>query len=175
MKGPALSRQIEAAIRVYVRGYRAAGTGDITIQVPFASANEIAAAETGQAVHYALVRAGVPRSHIRVAPYHFGDRARTSSLRLSYLRVKAVTPTCGLWPETQPTNYRNADYDNFGCATQQNLAAMVANPADLVQPQPMTPPDGARRAAVVKTYSDIGNTGWAPAPLQALPSNGIGG
>ena len=153
MNGPALSREIEGAIRNYVGGYRSDGTGAITIQVPTASANQVAATSTGHAVHYALVRAGVPHGHIVVAPYYAGNHARAASLRLSYLRVKAVTPKCGLWPEDGPNTLRNENYHNFGCAYQQNLAAMVANPADLVAPQPMGPANGARRAKVITDYS----------------------
>jgi pilus assembly protein CpaD len=153
MNGPALSPQIETAVRNYVAGYQVDGTGAVTIQVPTASANQVAATSTGQAVHYALVRAGVPHGQIVVAPYYFGNHARTASLRLSYLRVKAVTPKCGLWPEQSPNTYRNANYHNFGCAYQQNLAAMVANPADLLAPQPMSPSNGARRAKVITDYS----------------------
>ena len=32
-------------------------------------------------------------------------------------------------------HFENQQYYNFGCATQRNLAAMVAEPADLVQPR----------------------------------------
>ena len=45
-------------------------------------------------------------------------------------------------PRAQPGNL---DYPNFGCATQQNLAAMVANPADLLGPRSQTPRIGDRR------------------------------
>jgi pilus assembly protein CpaD len=65
MKGPALSPEIETALYDYVTDYQANGTGGITIQPPTGSANEMAAAETGRAVHYALVSAGVPRSITR--------------------------------------------------------------------------------------------------------------
>src|SRR5688500_14521973 len=44
MNGPALSPEIETALRDYVRQYQEDGTGGITIQVPTASANEVAAA-----------------------------------------------------------------------------------------------------------------------------------
>jgi pilus assembly protein CpaD len=152
MNGPALSPEIETALRDYVREYRSDGTGSITIQVPTRSANEVAVASTGHAVHYALVRAGVPRGNIQVAPYEVGDHSKVASLRLSYLRVKAVTPTCGIWPETEPNQFDNGQYHNFGCAAQQNLAAMVANPADFVRPQPMTPADGNRRADIISKY-----------------------
>ena len=41
---------------------------------------------------------------------------------------------------------------NFGCATQRNLAAMVDNPADLVQPRGETPGLEMRRTAVGAAY-----------------------
>jgi pilus assembly protein CpaD len=154
MNGPALSPAIEAALRDYVVEYRVHGTGSMTIQVPTASANEIAAASTGRAVHYALVRAGVPHGRIQVAPYHVGDHSQVASVRVSYLRVKAVAPRCGVWPEKVPSRFDNAQLHNFGCATQQNLAAMVANPADLVRPQPTTPASGTRRANVINDYGE---------------------
>ncbi len=156
MNGPALSPAIERAIGHYVAGYAEHGTGGITIQVPTASANSVAASQTGQAVHYALVRAGVPRANIRVAPYFVGDHAKVAALRVTYLRVKAVAPKCGVWPEPLPNDFRNSQYHNFGCAAQQNLAAMVANPADVVRPRAMDPSNGARRSDVVKKFAEKG-------------------
>jgi pilus assembly protein CpaD len=169
--GPALSHQIEAAIRDYVGEYRSDGTGSITIQVPTGSANEVAAADTGRAIHYALVRAGVPRNHIQVAPYDVDDHSQLAPLRLSYLRVKAVVPRCGVWPDGGTANNRNSDYYNFGCSAQHNLAAMVDNPADFVRPQPMTPADGSRRADVISKY----RTGADPKSNILLIQSGIGG
>ena len=46
----------------------------------------------------------------------------------------------------------NREYWNFGCATQRNLAAMVANPADLVQPRGSTPAYQGRRTVVLDKY-----------------------
>jgi pilus assembly protein CpaD len=91
-----------------------------------------------------------------------------AKLRVSYLKVKAVTPTCGIQPETFPNSADNRQLHNLGCAGQQNLAAMVANPADLVAPRPMTPANGARRADVIKKYETLGNIGWVPEPATGL-------
>jgi pilus assembly protein CpaD len=168
MRGPALSPQIEAALRDYMSEYRRDGTGSITIQVPTGAANSVAAASTGQAVHYALVRAGVPRGQIEVAPYEVGDHSKTATLRISYLKVKAVVPTCGIWPEGQPSYVENVQYKNFGCAQQQNLAAMVANPADLLRPRTMTPAHSGRRANTMLIYIETGNVGWDPDPPTGL-------
>lgn len=40
----------------------------------------------------------------------------------------------------------------FGCANRANLAAMVANPADLEEGHPLSPASGAREAAAVDAY-----------------------
>ena len=157
MNGPALSPEIEAALRDYVREYRQHGTGSIAIQVPTGSANELAAGATGRAIHYALVRAGVSNSRIDIAPYYVGDHSKSAPLRVSYLRVKAVTPTCGVWPDGSAATPRNLPHHNFGCAAQQNLAAMVANPADLVRPRALDPASGKRRAMVINVYSEGGD------------------
>ena len=176
MNGPAISPQIELAIADYVREYQADGTGDVTIQVPTASANEIAAASTGRAVHYALVRSGVPHNRVKVVPYYVGDHSKIAPMRVSYLSVKAVTPACGIWPDGSTATHGNAQYHNFGCAAQQNLAAMVANPADLLRPQPMSPANGARRANVIRIYAETGNTGWEPTPeTRLLGAGSLGG
>jgi pilus assembly protein CpaD len=171
MHGPAISPEVERAVRNYVSEYRRDGTGGITIQVPTGSANDIAAARTGHALHYALVRAGVPRSNIAVAPYEVGNHAELAPLRLSYLRVKAVVPRCGIWPGNTEFDYRNSDYSNFGCAAQQNMAAMVANPADFLQPEPMSPADGRRRADVITKWRQ----GNDPQSNIILIESGIGG
>lgn len=158
MKGPALSPEIETALYDFVIDYQTSGTGGITIQPPTGSGNEMAAAETGRAVHYALVNAGVPRSSITVAPYFAGDYGKPAPLQISFLKVKATTPTCGIWPEVHPATGSNAQPHNFGCAAQQNLAAMVANPADLIRPRELAPANGARRAKVITDYSQGADT-----------------
>jgi len=69
-----------------------------------------------------------------------------------------VAWTCGLWPEDigpsikNKSYFENKQYYNFGCATQRNLAAMVDNPADLVQPRGESPSYSARRSTVIDKY-----------------------
>lgn len=158
MKAGELSPQIARAIHGFVADYRRNGTGALTIQVPSASANETAAASAAQAARRIVLRAGVPPSHLRVSPYHFGDLGEVAPLRLSFLKIKAVAPQCGLWPEDTTADPENRNYFNFGCANQANTAAMIADPGDLVAPRPMDPPSGARRAKVITDYSQGNDT-----------------
>ena len=49
-------------------------------------------------------------------------------------------------------HFENVQYYNFGCATQRNLASMVDNPSDLVQPRAETPPYTMRRTEGFEKY-----------------------
>jgi pilus assembly protein CpaD len=48
--------------------------------------------------------------------------------------------------------FENQPMYNLGCSSQRNLAAMVDNPADLVQPRAETPAYTMRRTTVVEKY-----------------------
>ena len=90
--------------------------------------------------------------------YQPEDPGTFPTIKLSYPKISATAGPCGLWPEDlgpnlQDTGYNeNRPYHNFGCATQRNLAAMVDNPADLVQPRPETPAYTMRRNAAFEKY-----------------------
>ena len=68
-----------------------------------------------------------------------------ATIRLNYPKISAVAGPCGLWPEDlgpsikNKSYFENKPYYNFGCAYQRNMAAMVDNPSDLVQPRSETP------------------------------------
>ena len=51
----------------------------------------------------------------------------------------------------------NQNYSNFGCATQKNLAAIVANPADLLGPRGITEIDSTRRTTVIQDWQENGS------------------
>jgi len=55
------------------------------------------------------------------------------SARIVITRAKARVPRCPDWRVKNDANLRNATGSNYGCATNGNLAAMVANPDHLIQ------------------------------------------
>ncbi|WFL78047.1 CpaD family pilus assembly protein [Altererythrobacter arenosus] len=55
--------------------------------------------------------------------------------RIVLTRSKATVPNCPNWSAKSDMNYRNATSPGYGCATNGNLAAMVANPEDLIEGQ----------------------------------------
>jgi pilus assembly protein CpaD len=134
------------------------GTGAINADVPTGTANARAAADTFREVRATLIAAGIPARGIIVRNYHPDDPRQLATIRLNYAKIAAVAGPCGVWPEdlgpsvNNPSYFENKPYYNFGCAYQRNLAAMVANPADLVQPQPETSTYTARRAYAIDKY-----------------------
>ena len=54
-------------------------------------------------------------------------------VRVIVSRSSASVPGCPDWSAKGDFNPRNATSSNYGCATNANLAAMVANPEDLIR------------------------------------------
>lgn len=53
--------------------------------------------------------------------------------RVVITRSTASVPGCPDWSAKSDMNYSNGTSPNFGCAVNSNLAAMVANPQDLLE------------------------------------------
>ena len=55
--------------------------------------------------------------------------------RVVITRSTAYVPNCPNWEGRADGNFRNETSKNYGCAINSNLAAMVANPEDLLEGQ----------------------------------------
>lgn len=76
--------------------------------------------------HGILVSEGAPVTTGYIQP---GDA------RVVITRSAAHVPGCPDWSETSDMNYNNATRAGYGCAINSNLAAMIANPEDLIRGQ----------------------------------------
>jgi pilus assembly protein CpaD len=134
------------------------GTGAIVADVPVDTLNAGAAASSFQEIKGLLAASGVPPHAVTMRHYHPDDPRTLPTIRLSYPRIAAVAGPCGLWPEDlgpsikDPGYFENKSYYNFGCAYQRNMAAMIDNPSDLVQPRPETPAYTVRRTEGFEKY-----------------------
>ena len=54
------------------------------------------------------------------------------SVRVVVSRARAEVPDCPNWSVPAQPNYNNRTMSNHGCAVNSNIAAMVANPEDLI-------------------------------------------
>ena len=82
------------------------------------------------------------------------------AVRVIVSRARAAMPTCPNWSGISQPNYGNRTMPNFGCAVNGNLAAMVADPQDLVHGRSDLPgSDGFAGAKAIAMYRDWPLTG----------------
>ena len=70
-----------------------------------------------------MVSAGAPVTAGAIVP---------GSVRVVVSRRRAQVPYCPNWSLPSQPNYDNRTFSNFGCGVNSNIAAMVANPEDLI-------------------------------------------
>lgn len=150
-----LTANQRAEVAAFANAWRRESTGRLAIDVPAGGRGDIAARQATREITGVLAAMGVP--HSAIDRRQSADAGPTGSrpVRLAYLRVRPVTGPCGVWLDNIGPGTHSLENDpfwNHGCATQSNLAAMVANPEDLVQPRAETQPDAGRRQAAMEKW-----------------------
>jgi pilus assembly protein CpaD len=126
----------------------------VTITVPNGSGNEAAAADAAHDFRHFIRSHGIPDSRIMMASYQAPSVDVSAPVRVSYIAMRAQTNKCGRWPDDMLNDGQNKHYADFGCSYQNNLAAQVANPADLLGPRRQTEVDPEERDNVIDRYQN---------------------
>jgi len=151
-----LTKGARDVIRGFASGYIDSATGTVQILLPSGSVNAGAASLLRREIRGLLVGAGIPATRLIEVSYQADSNGDAAPIRLTYTAITAKTEPCGNWPKDLVANtVQNKNYENFGCASQSNLAAQIANPMDLIGPRQMSPIDAVRRGQVIKDYRGI--------------------
>ena len=90
-------------------------------------------------------------------------------------RLTAVGPGCAPYDDRLVDQYANDPLPQLGCSTANNLAAMIANPADLVRgelpPRPAGHPDAEVESAATTRY-ELGRTYPPASPTTSSGESG---
>ena len=86
------------------------------------------------------------RPSVRVAALPTGE------LRLTIESYAASAPACPDWSKPPGSDLANTLPSDFGCATDANLAAMVADPRDLIEGRKLSPASGDPAIAGLQRY-----------------------
>jgi pilus assembly protein CpaD len=149
---PSLGERQEDAVARFAQAAQTSGARHIQVQRPRAAATADAVAGR---VTQILVMSGIEPEAIVQREYGGGNRA---PVIVTFQRKIAVTPECGDWSEDIAVTGKNEPPPDFGCATQNNIAAVVANPEDFEVPRTATAPDAMRRNQVFVDYRKPKNT-----------------
>jgi pilus assembly protein CpaD len=149
---PGLSPRQLAEVDAFITDYKSIGESEITVAVPSGGRNEGAAMSVLGKLRARIRGRGVDDKAIRYTPYRVSRGATSAPILVSYERYYAEPSPCGNWPDNLGYEPLNKAYEELGCAQQNNLAAVVANPRDLIMPRALTPADAARRGVVLGKY-----------------------
>ncbi len=166
--GDGLSENQATDIVRFLDRYKSESQGALKVSAPSSARHHMSASRSLRQIEDIIDRAGIPPEAVE------RDRTRARgehapSVKLAYERPVAMPPPCGNWPENLGrVDREKLPYENFGCATQRNLALTVANARDLQVAQEETPRASERRSVVWTKY--VG----ASAGASASGSNGSG-
>ncbi len=153
-----LSYRDRAVALSFASRFKQSGAGQMAILVPTGSANEIAARHVARQIVVVLAERGIATSRVSLQNYSAAGHGDAATIRMVYEGIIAEVPSqCGVWDDDILDTAENRNYNNFGCATQKNLAAMVANPADLLAPRGESEIDATRRTTVINDWREDGS------------------
>ena len=159
-----LTPGMKSAVTGFAKEYRKSGAKGLQILVPAGSSNEASASHIGHHIRDLLEDGGVRSSHIALRSYSAHSPEAPGHIRLSFTAVKArVASECGVWPTDISSDFENRNHENFGCATQSNLAAIIADPNDIIEPRGQGVINAERSAVIVGDFE--ANTAPTVAPV----------
>lgn len=142
-------------VREMALQFRSSGAKSIAVLIPAGSPNEKAARNAAHDAVREITNVGIRSGRIMVKHYDASNHGSSATLRLVYTDLSAaVSSQCGQWDEDILDTRENRNYSNFGCATQNNLAQMIANPADLLGPRGMSEIDSTKRTAIIEQWRE---------------------
>jgi pilus assembly protein CpaD len=141
-----LSSADQAKFDAFVADYQGHGNGSIAVSAPAGNMSPAMIAFFAQHIN----DLGVSKDHILVATHD----SPTGDMRveINYVSYQAHTDKCGDWSQDLANTEDNDTPKNFGCAVQQNIAAQIADPRDLLHPRDMQDASAVRRDTVIGNY-----------------------
>jgi len=151
-----LSQTQADALHDFVSRWMQTNHAPITIKAPEHGPAQAAVYRTVAGARDFLVAQGVDPASVRIVSYDAGEA--DAPVVVGFIRYHARGPQCGrAWSDISK-DYDNTGYVEFGCAVTANIAAQIAEPADLLHPRDFDPPDAQRREVVLDKYRQGANT-----------------
>jgi pilus assembly protein CpaD len=139
------------ALRDFVGRWMQTDRAPITIKAPEHGPAQAAVYRTAAAARDYIVGQGVDPGAVRIVGYEAGDD-HDAPVVVGFVRYQARGPQCGRSWTNLATDYHADGYAEFGCAVTANIAAQIAEPADLLHPRDTDAPDAQRRQNVLDKY-----------------------
>lgn len=140
------------SIGSFISEYKMRGHSLMQVSLPRGSRNASSAERVYKQVRGEFSKRGLSDAYVETTAYQASPDEDSAPIIMTFTRYVAETTKCGNWSDSMAWSPDNKPWANFGCATQNNLAAMMEDPHDLVAPRGMSPSDPERRTIVFDKY-----------------------
>lgn len=162
--GLELSARDQFAVGQFLEAYRQSGDGPIFVNMPSGGKNGLGTQQAATTLKTMMAQIGINPTAMQSGEYQTSPNA-PAPVVVSYRTLKTVPQDCRFLDDLRQT-YNNQPYQSFGCSQSANLAAMVADPRQFLEPYGTTTPNSQRRTVVYDKYIRGELTGSERSPDQ---------
>ncbi len=139
-------------VRAFLDTYTDVGHGPLVISMPREADNPQLAVGAVAEVRQLAWEAGVDYENLLGAAYDADGRSSTPIV-MAFKTYKAVAPKCPSLAQLDVTDaVSNSDLPSLGCAVRTNMAAMIAEPSDLLGNRDLDEVDLNRRSIQLERW-----------------------
>lgn len=161
-------------VREFLDSYTDVGHGPLVVSMPKDASNPQLAVGAVAEIRQLAWEAGVNYEAMLGAAYDANGRTSTPVV-MAYKTYKATAPKCLSLAQQDVTNaISNSDLPSLGCAIRTNMAAMIAEPSDLLGERDLDEGDLSRRSRQLELWRNGETTAAARAEGEsAVVSNAV--
>jgi len=163
--GMELSARDKFAVGQFIEGYRQNGNGPLFVNMPLTAGNGLGISQAHTMIRTLVAQVGINPAALQTGKYQTNPQAN-APLVVSYRTLKAVPRDCRFMDDLTLT-YNNQPSQSFGCSATANLAAMVSDPRQFLEPYGSSSPDTRRRIVVYDKYIQGESTAAERPPEQS--------
>lgn len=149
--GGRLSPKEVADLKSFAEGYITAGHGTVVVSYPQGGGNSGEVNALVRETQKQLYNAGIDFKNMSFGT--FNATKEKDPVMVSFTRYQASEVECVPWTQIDPRKTaKNSTTVNFGCATHSNIAAMLADPGDLLGERELGKDDASRAQVGIDKY-----------------------
>jgi len=135
----------------FIAEYRRSGRGALRIDVPRAENGDTRALDRGAGIADHAQWRGVSSVDVELVVETAASQP-DEQIVVSYATFFVRMSRCADWSKENSHDVTNTAFNDLGCSTRHNVAAMLADPGDIVAPPAQGPHDTARSNLVIQLY-----------------------
>lgn len=164
--GMELSARDTLAVEQFLDGYSRSGDGPLYISRPSSALSGLGTKQAEATIRGLMAKRGLNPMAVQTGQHNSkpGDPA---PVLVSYRALRAIPQDCRSMGNLTNT-YSNQPHSGFGCFQSANLAAMVTDPRQLLEPYTNGQPNAQRRQVIYDRYIEGTVTAAAINPEQKV-------